>query len=147
MDLVNYWSPTRESRKFDTTFWTDPTYEKELMATVTITVNALHKSKTEYHGKFGHNHVPIQNIAIMSRIDIFYTAWRLGTQTVASILPGFQCLKRCIQYLVSHPHKPIFILIIIMMYKMSSELHGVAPKLKTTQPRIFWNAVKMPIVP
>ena len=62
----------------------------------------------EYHGKFGHTLGRIQQISIMSRIDIFHTACHLGTQTVAPTLPGFQGLKRCIQYMASHPHKPIF---------------------------------------
>ena len=32
----------------------------------------------------------------------------LYTQTVAPTLPGLQGIKRCVQYLASHPHKPIF---------------------------------------
>ena len=44
----------------------------------------------------------------MSIIGIYYTAFRLGTQTVAPNLPGFQGLKHCIQYPDSHPNKPIF---------------------------------------
>ena len=43
-----------------------------------------------------------------SRIDICYTSYRLENQTVAPTLPGFQGIKLCIQYVVSHPHKPIF---------------------------------------
>ena len=62
----------------------------------------------EYNGKFGHDIGQIQHIAIMSRIGIFYTAFRLGTQTVSPTLPVFQGIKRCIQYIASHPHKPIF---------------------------------------
>ena len=62
----------------------------------------------EYHGKFGHTLRRIQHIAIMSRIDLCYATCRLATQTVAHTLPGFQGLKRCVQYLARHPHKPIF---------------------------------------
>ena len=62
----------------------------------------------EHRGKFGHTLRQIQNISLMSRIDIFYTACRLETQTVAPTLPGFQVIKICIQYLVSHLQKPIF---------------------------------------
>ena len=61
----------------------------------------------EYHSKFGHTIVRIQYIAIMSRIDILNTACHLGTQNVAPNLPGFQGIKRCIQYMASHPQKPI----------------------------------------
>ena len=43
----------------------------------------------------------------MSRTDIFYTAFRLSTQTAATNIPGFQVIKLCIQYLAYHPHKPI----------------------------------------
>ena len=44
----------------------------------------------------------------MIRIDIYYATCHLSTQTVAPTLPGFQGIKRCVQYLVNHPHKPIF---------------------------------------
>ena len=44
----------------------------------------------------------------MSRIDLCYTTCHLATQTVSPTLPGFQGIKRCAQYLASHPHKPIF---------------------------------------
>ena len=50
----------------------------------------------------------IQNISIMRIIDIYYTAFYIVTQTVAPTIPGFQGLNHCIQYLASHPHKPIF---------------------------------------
>ena len=49
----------------------------------------------------------MQRIAIMSIIDIFYTAFHLATQTVLPTLPGFLFIKRCVQYLAGHPHKPI----------------------------------------
>ena len=44
----------------------------------------------------------------MSIVELFYQTCCLATQTVASTLPGFQGIKRCVQYLSSHPHKPIF---------------------------------------
>ena len=50
----------------------------------------------------------IQHIALMSRIDICYATYCLETQTVAPTLPGFQGIKKFVQYLDSHPHKPIF---------------------------------------
>ena len=87
----------------------------------------------EYHVKFGHTLGRIQHISIMSIIDLCYETCRLATQTVVPALPGLQGIKRCVQYLASHPHKPIFILIILMMDKISSGLHGVEIKLKTTQ--------------
>ena len=59
-------------------------------------------------GKFGHKLGRIQHIAPISRIGICYTDCRLYTQTVAPTLPGFQGIKRCVQYLASHSHKPIF---------------------------------------
>ena len=51
----------------------------------------------------------------MSIIEIFYTACHLRTQIVAPTITGFQGLKLCIQYLAIQPHKPIFILIILIM--------------------------------
>ena len=46
----------------------------------------------------------------MSRNDIFYTAYSIATQTMSPTITGFQGIKHCIQYLASHPHKPIFYL-------------------------------------
>ena len=62
----------------------------------------------EYHGKFGHTLGRIQQIDLVSRIELCYATCRLATQTVAPTLPGFQGIERCVQYLASHPHKPIF---------------------------------------
>ena len=62
----------------------------------------------EYNGKFGHNLGRIQHIAFMSIIYICCTDCCLETQTVAPTILGFQGLKRCIQYLDSHPRKAIF---------------------------------------
>ena len=59
-------------------------------------------------GKFEHTIGRIQHIALMSRIDRCYATCNLATQTVAPTLPGFQGTKRYVQYLYSHPHKPIF---------------------------------------
>ena len=64
----------------------------------------------EYHGNFGHTIGFIQKIDIMSRIDICYTACRLGTKNVAPKLPGFQGIKICIQYINSNLHKNILYL-------------------------------------
>ena len=90
----------------------------------------------EYDGKFGHTLGRIQHISLMSIIDLCYATCRLATQTVAPTLPVFQGIKLCVQYLASHPHKPIFILIILMMDQISSGLHGVEIKLNTTQQKI-----------
>ena len=73
----------------------------------------------------------------MSRIYICYRAFFLGNQTMAPNLPGFQGIKHCVQCLASHPHKPFFILLIIVMDQMKSDLHGVGIKKKATEPRIF----------
>ena len=108
MELVNEWFPTGKFRNVDTRFWTDSSYEKELLAALPLTGHALQKSEMEYHGKFGHTLGRIQHIALMSRIDLFYTNCCLTTQTVSPTLSGFQGIKRCVQYLASHPHKPIF---------------------------------------
>ena len=90
----------------------------------------------EYHGKFGHALGSIQHIALMSIIDIFYATCHLDPQTLAPTLPFFQGIKCCVQYLDIHPHKPIFYPSIFIVDQISSGLHGVEIKLKTTQPRI-----------
>ena len=54
MEMANEWSPTGKYRKADTPFCTESTYEKELMAAVKLSGNALNKSYLEYHCKFGH---------------------------------------------------------------------------------------------
>ena len=135
MELVNEWSPTRKFREVDTTFSTEYTHEKELMVALPLTGNSPHKVEMEYHGKIGHALGRIQRTDLMSRIHIFCANCRLATQTLAPNLPNLQGIKRCVQYLDSHPHKPIFILLIIMMDKISSKLHGLGIMLNTTQPR------------
>ena len=78
------------------------------MAVLPLTVHAFHKAEMEYYGKVGHTLGRIQRTAIMSRIIICYVTCLLATQTVAPTLPSFQYIKRCVKYLASHPHKPIF---------------------------------------
>ena len=78
------------------------------MSELTLTGHALHKSEMEYHGNFGHKLGRIQHISLISRIDLCYATCCLSTQTVVLTLPGFQGIKRCVQYLASYPHKPIF---------------------------------------
>ena len=78
------------------------------MAALPLTGHALHKSEMEYHGKFGHELGRMQHIARMSRIEMFYATFRLDTQTVSPTLTGFQGINSCVQYLASHPQKPIF---------------------------------------
>ena len=68
--------------------------------------NALHKAEMEYHGRFGHTLGRIQRIALMSIIDLCYATFFIANHTVAPNLPDFQGIKRCAQYLASHPHKP-----------------------------------------
>ena len=108
MELVNKWFPTGKFRKVDTPFRTDSAYEKELMAALPLTGHALNKAEMDYHGKFVHTLGRIQHISLMSRIDICCKTFRPATQTVALTLPGFQVIKLCVQYMASHPHKPIF---------------------------------------
>ena len=78
------------------------------MSALTLTVNALHKEEMEYHGKFVHNLRRIKHIALMSRIEICYKAFCLANKTVAPTIPGFQGIKRCIQYLDNNLHTHIF---------------------------------------
>ena len=73
-----------------------------------LTGHALQRVEMEYHGKFGNTIGRIQHIALMSIIGICYTDYHISTQTVAPTFPSFQGLKRCIQYLDSHPHTTIF---------------------------------------
>ena len=62
----------------------------------------------EYHGKFGHKLGRIQHIALINIIDLCYETCLLDTHTVIPTLPGFQGIKRYVQYMASHPHRPIF---------------------------------------
>ena len=108
MWLANEWFPTGKFRNVDTPFWIDSSYEKELLDALPLKGHALQKAEMEYHGKFGNTLGRIQHISLMSRIPLCYATCSLATQTVASTLPGFQGIKQCVQYLASHPHKPIF---------------------------------------
>ena len=47
MELVNEWFPTGKFRNVDTPFRTDSSYEKELMADLSLTVHALQKTEIE----------------------------------------------------------------------------------------------------
>ena len=78
------------------------------MAALQLTINDLRKAEMEYHGNFGPTLGRVQKIALMSRIETYYTSCHLETPTVSPTLPGFQGLKRRIKYLVSNPHKSIF---------------------------------------
>ena len=78
------------------------------MTAIPLTGNNLHKEEMEYHGKCGHTLGRIKHIALMSILDICYTACHIVTQTVAPTLPNFQVIKLYIKYMDSHPHKPIF---------------------------------------
>ena len=108
MELVNEWFQTGKFRNVDTPLRTDSSYEKELLAALPLTGHVIYKAEMEYHRKFGHTLGRIQQIALMSRIDLCYATCRLATQTVAPTLPGFQGIKQCVKYLDSHPPKPIF---------------------------------------
>ena len=78
------------------------------MAALPVTVHALHTAEMEYHGKFGHTLGRIQHIALMNRIGLWYATYHLSIQNVAPTLPSLQDIKRCVQYLSSQPHIPIF---------------------------------------
>ena len=145
-EIVNEWFSDKKFTTFNTPFITDSAYQEDIMASLRLTGNSLHKSEIEYHGKFGNIIGRIQHTPIMSKIYICYTACVLVTQTVVPNIPCFKYLNLCIQYMVSHPHKTVFILLIPMMAQMSSYLHGVGSKLKTKQPRIVKNVIKSRIV-
>ena len=78
------------------------------MDALPLTGSALNKAEMEYYGKFVHTIERIQQIDLMSIIGIFYQTCCLSTQTVSPNIPGFQGINRCVQYLASHLHKPIF---------------------------------------
>ena len=98
-----------------------------------LTGNILHK--VEYNGKFVHALGRIQLIDLMIKNDIFYATCRLAIQTVATTLSGFQSIKRCVQYLDSHPHKPIFYTSNYYDGSNFIRLPWSGNKLKTTQLR------------
>ena len=68
MKLVNKWLSAGKFGMVDTTFMKDSTYKKELIDSLPLTGNALHKLEMEYHGKFGHTLGRIHHIALMSII-------------------------------------------------------------------------------
>ena len=78
------------------------------MAALTLTLHSPHKAELEDHRKFGHTIERIQHIALMSRINICYTAYHLSAQTVSPTIPCSQGIKRCVKYLAIHPCKLIF---------------------------------------
>ena len=48
MELVNKWFSTGKFRNVDTMFWTDSSYEKELLAALPLTGHSLHNAEMEY---------------------------------------------------------------------------------------------------
>ena len=100
----------------------------------------------DYNVKFVHTLGKIQHISLMGIIDICYKTYCLETQNVAPTLPGFQGIKIFFDIWLFTHINPSFIIIIIMMAQMPSDLHGVGIKLKTTQLIIVYNAVKMHIM-
>ena len=116
------------------------------MDALSLTRHAVSQAEMEYNVKFGHTLGRIHHISIVIRIDICYTVFHLGTQTVVTTIPYFQGLKHSIKYLDSHPNDPYIVIIILIMAQNSPYLHGVGIKLKTTQPIIFWNAIKLRII-
>ena len=77
------------------------------MAALPLTVNFLHKSEMGYHGKNSHTLGKVQHISHMSRLDVYYSTYRLATQTMELNCPSLQGVKRRFQYLASHSHKLI----------------------------------------
>ena len=108
MELVNEYSPTGNFMKVDTTFCSESKLKKELMPAVPLSGNYRCKVEMECYVKFGPTLGWIQKIVNMSRIDSFYTAIRLVTRTVSLTLTDLKGLKRCVQYMASHPHKYVF---------------------------------------
>ena len=116
------------------------------MAEIPLTGNAFHKSEMEYHGKFGHTLGRIQHISPMIRIEIFIQLvvqqpkiWHL-LFLVSKV--SSSVLNICV---VTHKNQ-YFNLLVIMVAQMLSYLREVGIKLKTTQPRLFKNTIKMWII-
>ena len=82
----------------------------------------------------------------MSSVETFYTAFRFGTKTVAPTITDFKGINICIQYISTITQKPISTLQIHTKDQISSDLHRVVFRLKTTQPKIVWNYIKMKIM-
>ena len=59
---------------------------------------------------------------------------------------GFRDFKLCSQYLASYDHIILFILIILITYQISSDIHGLGIKLKTVPPIIVYNSTKTQIM-
>ena len=78
------------------------------MAEISLMGESLQKFKLEYHEIFDHILGGIQHIPTTSRIGIFYTAYRLGTIIYYPTPPGFQGIKRNIQFLADYNKKPTF---------------------------------------
>ena len=103
------------------------------MAALPLRGNALHSTEIEYEGKFRLALGRIQQIDLMSRIDIFTQpdVWKpklchlLFLVSKVSIAAFYIWLVTLIN--------PSFIIIIILIAKISSELDVVGIKWKTTQ--------------
>ena len=103
------------------------------MAALPLRGNALHNTEIEYEGKFRLALGRIQQIDLMSRIDIFIQpdVWKpklCHLLFLVSKVPS-DVFNICLVTLIN----PSFVILTIIMDQMSSELHGVVIKLYTTQ--------------
>ena len=116
------------------------------MATISLTGNALDKAEIEYHGMFWHTIGSIQRISFMIRMKFVtqlvvyqHKLWRLLFLVFKMSSAVFNI------WIVTHIN-PSFILLIIMMAQIKSDLFGVVIKLNNTQPRTVLNATNMRIM-
>ena len=97
----------------------------------------------EYHGKFGHTIGRIQHIALMSIIGICYTVWRLKKKLRHRFFLVSKVSSAVFNIWLVTLINPYFILLLVMMTQMLSELHGAGIKLKNKQPIFLWNTTNM----
>ena len=99
-----------------------------------------------YYGKFGHNLGRIQHISLMIRIYFFMQRVFQKPQMWHTLFLVYKVSRAVFNIWLVTYINPYFILLIIIMVQISSDLHGVGINLKTTQPRIVYNTIKMGIV-
>ena len=136
MELVNEWFPDGKFRNIDTPFRTYNKYEKELMDALPFAGNSFISQKWNI----------VENLDILLEGYNTFILWvelTFVTQPVVyqpKLLHLLYLVSKVSNtvlniWLVSHIN-PYVILIILIMDKISSGLHGVGIKLKTTKHRI-----------
>ena len=113
----------------DTPFWTDKSYETELLDAIPATPAELQLLEKEYGGSFATLYGQLLHVSTISRPDISYAMMRLGRFQSGPCKLGFEGLRKVFSFLASRPNIPI-------MYTKQSTAHTLLTYIPNNQPPV-----------